>query len=371
MKSVGLKQKIGQTFIIGFSGHEPSAEVNKFISDNCIGGVILFTRNVADPIQLAEMNNSLQSLIIKSAPPMFISIDMEGGRVARLKAPFTVWPPMKILGEIDSASLGFKFAETMGKELLSVGINMNFSPCVDIFTNPQNTVIGDRAFGTDAETVSKMSSSVVRGFVKAGIIPCIKHFPGHGDTLLDSHEDLPVVDHDLTRLEEVEFVPFKKAFRARAEFCMTAHIKLPKIDPEWPATMSHKVLQDVMRGRLGYRHLIITDDMEMKAITKNYSTQLAATQAVKAGCNVLLYCHSLQVQEEALEAIVKAVMDGEIPESVIEENYNMVLKIKKNNFADPYTMVDVTQVSKIVGHPDHLTLAKYISQKQLPPGLTT
>ncbi|MBK9293818.1 MAG: beta-N-acetylhexosaminidase [Oligoflexia bacterium] len=362
---------MGQTFIIGFDGKSPSADVQKFISDNCIGGVILFDRNVSDPIQLADMNNSLQNLILKSAPPMFISIDMEGGRVARLKSPFTVWPSMQTLGKIDSATLGFKFAETMGKELLSVGINMNFSPCVDIFTNPNNKVIGDRSFGSDAEVVSKMSSSVVRGFVKAGVIPCIKHFPGHGDTLIDSHDDLPVVEHDLARLEEVEFVPFKKAFRARAEFCMTAHIKLPKIDPEWPATMSHKILNDILRKHLGYRYLIITDDMEMKAITKNYPVEVAATQAVMAGCNVLLYCHTLEVQERALEAILKAVVDGKISESVIDSNYNAVLKIKKNNLSDPFKMADVSQIPKIVGHPEHLSLAKCIAEGKIPPGLTS
>lgn len=371
MQNVELRKKIGQSFIIGFKGREASADVQKFILNNSIGGIILFARNIDNPIQVAELNNSLQSLVMKTAPPLFSSIDMEGGRVARFKAPFTQWPPMKILGEIDSPSLCFKFAETMGKELLAVGVNMNYAPCVDVLTNPANTVIGDRAFGTEPEIVSKMGSAIVRGFVKVGVIPAVKHFPGHGDTLLDSHEDLPVVEHDLARLDEIEFAPFKKCFRARVEFCMTAHLVLKQVDAEWPATLSHKVLNGILRERLGYRNIVMTDDMEMKAITKNFPVEVSAVQAIKAGCNILLYCHELSVQEKALEAIVKAVTDGEIPESVIEENYQKVLKAKKENFPPSFKLADVSTISQIVGHPDHLTLAKSIAKKEVPAGLTT
>ncbi|MCC6276843.1 MAG: beta-N-acetylhexosaminidase [Oligoflexia bacterium] len=371
-----LRQKIGQTMIVGFDGPEPKDEVRKFIHENNVGGVILFTRNIESPVQLANLNNDLQTLSAKRADmpavaqQLIISIDMEGGRVARLKAPFTQWPPMQILGEIGSAALGFKFAETMGKELTAVGINLDYSPCVDVLTNPQNTVIGDRAFGTEPEIVAKMASALVRGFIKAGVIPCVKHFPGHGDTLVDSHEDLPVVKHELSRLELVEFVPFKKSFRARAELLMTAHLVLDKVDPGVPATLSKKILQDILRGSLGYRNAIMTDDMEMKAITKNFAVGDAAIRAVQAGCNILLYCHSLDIHKEALEALVKAVSDGKISESIIENNYQMMIKLKKDNLK-PYKPVDVTKVSKEIGHPEHLTLAKQIARKEIPAGLTT
>jgi beta-N-acetylhexosaminidase len=372
MNTTELRKKIGQTFIIGFQGKEPTAEVRKFISDSNIGGVILFDRNIENPNQLAELTNDLQSLVQKSpfSNQLFVSIDMEGGRVARLKAPFTQWSPMKILGEIGSASLGFKFAEMMGKELLAVGINLNYSPCVDILTNAENKVIGDRAFGTDSETVAKLSSAVVRGFVKAGVIPCVKHFPGHGDTIADSHEELPVVHHDLARLEEVEFVPFKRVFRARVDLVMTAHLKLEKVDPIWPATLSPKIIQDILRKQLGYRNAIMTDDMEMKAIFANYSVEEAAVQAVTAGCNILLYCHTLEVQEQALEALVKAVVDNKIPEEVFNKNCDMVLKIKKSNLK-AYTPVNMTTVGTDVGHPDHMTLAKQIARKEIPSDLST
>jgi beta-N-acetylhexosaminidase len=277
---------------------------------------------------------------------------------------------MKILGEIGSASLGFKFAECMGKELLAVGINVNYSPCVDVLTNADNKVIGDRSFGADPELVSKLSSAVVRGFVKAGIIPCVKHFPGHGDTMADSHEELPVVRHDLDRLEKIEFVPFKKAFRARADLLMTAHIKLEKVDNVWPATLSPKIIQEILRQKLGYRNAIITDDMEMKAITKNYSVEEAAVQAVKAGCTMLLYCHTLETQQKAMEALVKAVVDKKIPEDVIRRNCEIVLKVKKENLK-PFVPIDVTQIGKNIGHPEHLKLAKQIARKEIPADLST
>jgi beta-N-acetylhexosaminidase len=372
MNSQEIKKILGQTFIIGFQDKIPSNEVKNFITNNNIGGVILFDRNIESPSQLADLTNELQGLVQKSSlsDQLFVSIDMEGGRVARLKTPFTQGPPMSVLGEIGSASLAFKFAECMGKELLAVGINVDYSPCVDVLTNPNNKVIGDRSFGSDPELVSKMSSAVVRGFVKAGIIPCVKHFPGHGDTIADSHEELPVVNYDLDRLEAVEFIPFKKAFRARADLVMTAHIKMEKLDPEWPATLSQKIIQKILRQKLGYRNAIITDDMEMKAVFANYTVEQAAVQAVKAGCTILLYCHTLEVQERALEALTKAVVDKEISETIIRNNCDMVLRIKKESLK-PYAPVNLSEIANSIGHPDHLKLSKLIARKEIPADLTT
>ncbi len=366
-----IRQKVGQLFVIGFQGFEPSDDVKKFIKDNNMGGVIFFDRNISSPAQLGDLTNELQDLRLnQNEPQLFMSIDMEGGRVARLKAPFTQWPAMNILGEIGSASLGFKFAESMGRELLAVGLNLNFSPCVDVLTNPENKVIGDRSFGKDPELVSKMSSSLVRGFLKSGVLPCVKHFPGHGDTLLDSHEDLPHIKHDMARLESVEFIPFKKAFRARTELVMTAHIILEAVDPQFPATLSPKVITDLLKNKLGYRKAVITDDMEMKAVTKHYSASQAAIAAVNAGCTMLLYCHTLETQQEAFEAVVKAVSEGQIKLSIIEKNYEQVVKIKKENLK-PYVPVDVTKIAKEIGHPDHLKLSKQIARKEIPAGLAT
>lgn len=367
-----VQQKLGQCFMIGFEGLEPSEEVRQFISNNNIGSIVLFNRNLDGPAQIADLSNELQEIAISggSASPLFIGIDMEGGRMAELKAPFTQWPAMKFLGEIGSASLGFKFAEMLGKELLAVGINLNFSPVVDIATNPDNKVIGDRAFSSDPEMVARLSSSVVRGFVKSGLLPCVKHYPGHGDTVADSHEELPVITHDEGRLNDVEFVPFKKAFRARADLLMTAHIRCEKLDPKWPATLSPYLLKDVLREKLGFRNLVLADNMEMKAISQNFGTEEAAVQAFKAGCNIVMYSSSLDEQKKAFEAVTKAFVDGDIPMEVLDSSLALVTKVK-SKFLKGYKPVDVTGISKIVGHPEHVKLAKYISRKELPPGLTT
>jgi len=372
MTSAEIRQKLGQLFLIGFEGKNLSSEHAKFLIDNNLGCVILFSRNIEDPSQIAQLNNSLQSLTSKQSgrAPLFIGVDMEGGRIARFKAPFTQWPPMAVLGEINSPSLTFKFAETMGQELRAVGVNLDFAPCVDVLTNPKNPVIGDRSFGSDPELVSRMSSAVVRGLLKSGVLPCAKHFPGHGDASVDSHEDLPVLDLDMKRLEEVELVPFKKAFRARVDFVMSAHIKLPQIDPEWPATMSSKIMNGILREKLGYRNLVMTDDLEMKAISKHFGVAQAAIQSAKAGVNMFMYCSNLQMQIEGFEALAKAFTDKVVPQEHLEWSYKKVMELKKE-YLMPYKPVDLNGLGKVVGHPDHLKLSKQIARKEIPDDLQT
>lgn len=182
-------QLIGQHVLIGCSGLALTQDEKKFIVENNISGVVLFSRNVSEPKQVRDLCDEIQSLrqLTPEKTPIYTAIDMEGGRVARLKAPFTIWPPLKKLGDLDSPQTSFEFAYAMGMELKAVGINLDFAPCIDIFTNPKNTVIGDRAVSTDPEMVAKHASALIRGYIKAGVIPCAKHFPGHGDTIIDSH----------------------------------------------------------------------------------------------------------------------------------------------------------------------------------------
>ncbi len=367
-----LKHKIGQTILMGLKGPALEADEKKFIVEHNIGGVILFSRNLTTPQQLHALVADVQNLRhqLPEKTPLFVGIDMEGGRVARLKAPFTQWPPLKRLGDLDSPSLGFKFAETMGQELKAIGINLNFAPCVDVLTNPKNTVIGDRSLSADAENVAKMSSSLVRGYIKSEIIPCAKHFPGHGNTMLDSHEDLPIEETTLERLREVEFVPFKRAFRARLDMVMTAHIKFPKIDPEWPATLSSIFITDILRKEMGYRNLIITDDLDMKALTKNYALELIPVRALKAGCQLLAYCNEPARPPMAIEAITKAIQAKEIDEAVISAACDAIQKLKKTKLANPDPL-PLQEVTRIVGHPDHLALSKAILSGQIPEDLAT
>lgn len=367
-----MRQHIGQQLVIGLQGTTLAKDEGDFIVKNNIGGIILMKRNCASPQQVRELVAEVQNLRHQQADkaPLFISIDMEGGRVARLSAPFTQWPPVAELGKLDSTAVAFKFASFMGAELRSVGINVDFAPCVDVLTNPKNTAIGDRSAGSDPELVSRVCSALVRGYIKSDIIPCAKHFPGHGNTLLDSHFDLPVEEKTLAELDAVELVPFKKAFRARLDLVMTTHIMFPKIDPDWPATLSEKILTGLLRDQLRYRSLVVTDDLDMKALTKHYDKALIPVRALQAGANLLLYCNEPQSHIQAVEAIDAALRDKKLDAKVVAENHKKVLALKKEKLAkpDPLTM---EEVSRIVGHPDHLRLSKAIVAGAVPQDLLT
>jgi beta-N-acetylhexosaminidase len=365
-----LQQKIGQLFTVGISGLTLTQEEKNFLVHNNIGGVILFARNIKSPEQVSELCHEIQSLRHRSAnkAPFYISIDMEGGRVARLKAPFTEWSPLQKLGDLDSPSVAFNMAQAMGSELRAVGINLDFAPCIDVLTNPKNKVIGDRAISTDPEQVAKISSALVRGYIKSGIISCVKHFPGHGNTLVDSHDDLPIENADIERLEKVEFIPFKKAFKSRVDMVMTAHIRFPKIDPEWPVTLSSIFLKDILRDQFRYRGLIITDDLDMKALAKHYDRAEIPVRALEAGADLLLYCNEPESPPMAIEAIQKAVASGQITVDLISRLVKRVEDHKYQTLAHP-DPIPWAEAKSIVGHPDHKKIAETISNGVIPAGL--
>ncbi len=295
---------------------------------------------------------------------------MEGGRVAKLTEPFTVWPPLGQIGKIDSTSVAFKFGMTMATELRAVGINLNFAPCVDVLTNPKNVLIGDRSLSSDPEHVSKLASALVRGYIKGGVIPCAKHFPGHGNTVIDSHDDLPIEDVDLERLRNVELIPFKKVFRARLDMVMTAHIKFPKIDPEWPVTLSEIFLNDILRKELRFRNLVISDDLDMKALSNFYPVDQIPVRAIQAGCDVLLYCNNFEHPQMAINAISKALKSHNLTAKQIDEPYNRILSIKKEALTHP-DPVDFAIAEKLVGAADHQRLATAIAAGSVPADLLT
>jgi beta-N-acetylhexosaminidase len=365
-----VRNLIGQQLIIGIKGTTLAQDEADFIVKNNIGGIVLFKRNVESPEQVRELSLQVQSLRLRMADksPLFISIDMEGGRVHRLKPPFTQWPALASVGKIDSTSVAFRFAQAMGTELRAVGINLDYAPCLDIYTNPENTVIGDRALGTTAEPVARLGSALVRGYIKSGVIACAKHFPGHGNTLLDSHLALPVENKSLEQLEEVELEPFKKALRARVDLVMAAHIKFPRVDPDWPASLSEIFLKGILRERLRYRKLIITDDLDMGALTQNYDKATIAVRALQAGCNILLYCNEPDSPPTAIEAIEKAMADKSLDPQIISDNHQKVLALKKESLA----WVDAApadEMARIIGHPDHLRLAKAVAAGAVPADL--
>lgn len=365
-----IRSVLGQHLIIGLSGLSLTSEEREFIIENNIGGVVLFSRNVKDPKQLHELCTELQSLrhqMVDKAP-LFISIDMEGGRVARLKEPFTLWPPLKKIGDIDNSTLSFHFSHCLGAELNAVGINLDYAPCVDVLTNPKNTVIGDRAVSTDFNMVSKHASALVRGLIKSQVIACVKHFPGHGNTLLDSHEALPIEELDYARLDQVELQPFKKAFRSRVEVCMMSHILYPKIDPDFPASLSEIMIQKVLKGNCRYRGLVITDDLGMKALTNKFTTEEIAIQALKAGNDILLYCNEPGAPMRAMDALLDATANGPLNKETLEVGYKKILQLKFDKIKNPDPM-PLQDALEVISSEHHKKLAEAIASGVVPDEL--
>ncbi len=334
-------ETLGQLFTIGIDGLEISEEEKKFILANNIGGVILFSHNYESPAQLAELVNSIQAL--RDEYPLFISVDQEGGRVKRFKDTFIQLPPMLTLGELKSPKVVFEAHSLVAKELLACGVNVNFSPCCDIYSNPENKVIADRAFGTDLETVESNLSAAIRGLQTNGVIACAKHFPGHGDTLKDSHFHLPLVKKSLKEIKNFELKPFIKASKSRVEMMMMAHLLVDSIDPDLPTSLSPKAYK-FLREELKFNKIIITDDMEMGAITKNYGLEEAAVLAINAGADIVEY-RSFEASQKVFNHVLEALKKKEIKYDQIDEKVKRIYSVKKQYFSD-YKPLYIPDVSK-------------------------
>jgi beta-N-acetylhexosaminidase len=319
MPSPGLRRQIGQLVTIGIAGQACQAELRSLARDFDLGGVILFARNVVAPEQVAELAFEIQTLV--ADPPPWIAVDQEGGRVARLRAPFTVWPAMHTLGRSGSEDLASRFAQALARELRSVGITLDFAPVLDILTSPANPAIGDRAIAADARTVARLGSAVIRGLQQEGIAACGKHFPGHGDTGVDSHHELPIVEHGPDRLRAIEYEPFRAAIGADVAGIMVAHLLVPALDADWPASLSRRVVTGELRDGLGFDGLIVTDDLYMKGCRVRLAPPAATVQAVAAGHDMVLLCEpNVDDQAAALEALVHAVEGGMLPVDQVERS---------------------------------------------------
>lgn len=313
-----LRRHVGQLAIVGFPGHAVPADLKRVAAEFDLGGVIYFARNIAEPAQVADL--SRESADLRQDWPLWISVDQEGGRVARLRRPFTEWPPMVTLGRSGDAQLVEAFARALASELRAVGINLDYTPVLDIHTNPANPIIGDRAFGETADVVSRVGAALVRALHDAGIVACGKHFPGHGDTSTDSHLELPLVEHPPDRLNAIEFSPFKAAIAEGLATIMTAHVLVPSLDDQLPATLSRTVVTDVLKAQLGFDGLVISDDLGMQAVAATWPLPEAMVMALAAGCDAVLLCNStLDEQVEALEAVIHAVERGALPLARVED----------------------------------------------------
>ncbi|MGZ3787107.1 MAG: beta-N-acetylhexosaminidase [Bacteriovorax sp.] len=333
--------QLGQLVFTGLSGLTLTDEEKKFIEKEDIGGVILFSKNYESPAQLAELVNSIQML--RKEYPLFIATDHEGGRVVRFKTHFTQFPPMLDIARLDSPKLVFEVATIMSEELLACGVNLNLAPVCDIWNNEQNKVIWDRAFGTEHETVSKFISSMIRGFQTSGLLSCAKHFPGHGNTTKDSHYDLPIVKKSLEDIKAEEIQPFIKAVKARVDFIMMAHIIVEEIDPDLPCSLSPRA-HEMLRNELKFKGLILSDDMQMKAITDHRGTGEAAMMAIRAGSDMVEY-RDMEQAVLGLEGLKKAQKEKTIRPQEFTDRLARVAETKKRYFTD-YRPIYVPDIEK-------------------------
>lgn len=336
-RKLTLAERIGQMLFLGWQGEtdEESETVNghavEIIDELAAGSIIFMGRNVRDKAQMRSVTAELQRRNASHGrPPLFLGVDQEGGRVNRLNPPhFTREPAPKSIGDAGDAAKARQSAATIGRELISVGLNWDFAPVLDVNNNIKNPVIGDRSYGADPKLVAEMGVAAVEGFQEdAGMIACGKHFPGHGDTDVDSHYALPVVDHDRARLDAVELVPFKASIAAGLGSIITAHIRFNRIDPTLPATLSPSILTGMLRNDLGFDGLIVTDCLEMKGIANHWGYGEAAVLAVLAGADMLLACHTLSTQRAIQRALVDAVESGRITQSRIDESVARILAAK-------------------------------------------
>lgn len=349
---------LGQLIMTGISGKNLTAEEKEFIEKENIGGVLLFSENYESPAQLAELINSIQ--VLRDEYPLFIAVDHEGGRVQRFKTDFTHFPAALELSKLDSPKSVFHVAKAMATELSACGVNVNFAPVCDILSNPENTVIGDRAFGTSAEEVSMYISSVIRGFQTNGILACAKHFPGHGDTVKDSHYDLPLIKKPLQEIVDNEMNPFVKAIKSRAEFMMMAHLLVEELDPEYPCSLSPKAYE-YLRKNLKFTKIAITDDMQMGAITKKYSYEDAAVMAIAAGADMLEY-RDMDKAQIALEALKEANKKRDLKNEDIREKYQRIMDTKKQYFQE-YKPIYIPEINKNFSQKAHEVFLGEIQKK--------
>jgi beta-N-acetylhexosaminidase len=351
-----IRRDIGQLLIGSLPATTIPSELRTLAREFQLGGVILFSRNIEAPEQVAELAHDTQQLAAEL--PLWVSVDQEGGRVARSRAPFTEWPPMATLGRSGDAVLATRFAAALAAELKAVGITLDYAPVLDIHTNPKNPVIGDRALAENAELVGTLGAAIVRGLQEHGVAACGKHFPGHGDTNVDSHLDLPIVEHPPDRLRRVEFVPFREAIAANVAFIMTAHVLVPSLDEQKPATLSPRIVNALLREELRYPGVILSDDLEMKAIAKTYAVPDAAVQAIAAGCDGVLICSgNVEVQAATLEALVHAVENGAIPYKRLEDALTRLRRAKERFLASPVTRGGSVPLRHVLGRDEHRRIA--------------
>ena len=357
------------------------------IAGGRVGAVVLFKRNlpmaagqpgearapgaagqpgeVVDTAALAALTRALHEAVGPGLPPLWIAIDQEGGLVQRVRAPATVWPPMlafDALHHLDATQTGAlaeAVGEALGEELAALGMDVDFAPVLDVHTNPANPIIGNRAFGTLPETVAERALAFARGLERAGIVSCGKHFPGHGDTATDSHLALPRLDHALDRLEAIELLPFRRAVAAGLPMLMTAHVVFAALDAAVPATLSRAVVTGLLREQMGYGGIVVSDDLDMKAIAEHFGIGDAAVRAIDAGCDALLLCRNQEHLRQAREALIQAGTSDPHVRARITEAAARIRAAKEHHAARRARIG--SPGLEVIGQPAHQALARRLA----------
>lgn len=350
-----LRQACARLLLVGFPGREVDRDLGALI-DAGVLGAILFARNVGSPAETAALVRALKS---RAARPFPVSVDQEGGRVARLRGPpYTALPPMRAIGRGGDAEKARRVGRLLAFELRATGFDWDFAPVLDVDSNPSNPVIGDRSFGADPAAVATLAVALGEGLEAGGVASCGKHFPGHGDTTQDSHLTLPVVPHGLDRMERVELVPFAAYAQAGLASVMTAHVRFPALGEDVAATLSRGSMTDLLRSRLGFRGVAVSDDLEMKAIA---DPATAAVEAVRAGVDVLLVCHHAVVQHRVLDALVNAVRNRQLSEERLHEAHGRIDALVRRFVRPPEDRVAE------LGSAEHGRLVERLALATVPP----
>jgi beta-N-acetylhexosaminidase len=318
--AVELETAAARLVTVAFDGKSVTSELARLL-DRGVGGVVLFARNVGTAAEVLELTRAIKR---RAARPLLVSIDQEGGPVARLRRGFTSVPAMRVVGRANDAELARELGALIGRELRAVGVDLDYAPVLDVDTNPDNPVIGERSLSADPARVAELGIALAAGLVSAGVAACGKHFPGHGDTTTDSHHELPRLPHGLERLERVELVPFRAASAAGIPALMTAHVVFEALDPNLPATMNRDVIHGFLREKLGYDGVVVTDDLEMKAIAAHFPIAEVVTRGLLAGVDSFLCCHRESLAHEAIDEIVRSSEEGRVPASRVSEALSRV-----------------------------------------------
>ena len=360
--AMSTEQKVSQLLVAGIEGTQLGQDAVQAVQDYQVGGVILFGRNVESAWQLAELTNGLKDLN-GDYTPLFLCVDQEGGRVDRMPPEVERTPSAWSVGQtLDTEGVGAAYGALLAEECAAFGFNMDFAPSLDIWSNPDNTVIGDRAFGNDWEWTAFFGMSAVESMEEqGGVIPVVKHFPGHGDTSVDSHVALPVVDKSLEELWQSELVPFNMTLNQEDYFgaqagpsapaVMVAHILLSRVDPDYPASLSHRVVTGLLREEMGFDGVVCTDDLTMGAVSNTYGMGEAAVLAVEAGCDLLLVCHGADNLTAARDALLEAADSGRLSPERLDESVKRILSLKTEYGLtnDPVDTPDVDALNARIG----------------------